>query len=508
MTSPQIAQQTLAARSRHAASHAKAPQRYVPRHSKPRNLGWVKTPLTLTAVAATSVATVLPASAAGLPPHPISPKAPAPNLDPLPSYVGQTSCDPQVLPGTKASVQLVLGHYGRGRSLGIVRECGVGGRSEHKEGRAFDWGLNAYNSADKAAGDSFAQWVSSGEGARQLGVMYLIWNRRIWDSSEASQGWQPYSGVSPHTDHIHVSLSWAGALQRTSFWTGQRSTQDYGPCAKYINQPANVRTGWRSLPCPIPIPAPVEVSKKTYWLGDSGADVSLAQSKLGLAASGYFGSMTRSRIISFQRAQGLQTSGALDALTWAKLVPSTITRYVQYTPLPAAPDPESVTVSLPDYDHLTLQVGSQGEAVRRVQEVLSLPIRYQTGYFGQITQLQVAKFQAHVGIVVDGVVGPQTWQALEQREVVLVRSRLVRSAVQTVRAASTMTLRRGSQGPAVQVVQRALKIGADGIFGEQTQLGVWRFQRLMGLPRTGVVDARTWAALERRVVKITAASIR
>ena len=42
------------------------------------------------------------------------------------------------------SLRRVLRAYPGTRSLGIVRACSAGGRSEHKEGRAWDWGgLNA-----------------------------------------------------------------------------------------------------------------------------------------------------------------------------------------------------------------------------------------------------------------------------------------------------------------------------------------------------------------------------
>ncbi len=54
--------------------------------------------------------------------------------------------------------------------------------------------------------------------ARRLGIMYLIWNDKIWSSSQAADGWREYNGSNPHTDHIHFSLSWAGAHQETSWW--------------------------------------------------------------------------------------------------------------------------------------------------------------------------------------------------------------------------------------------------------------------------------------------------
>jgi hypothetical protein len=55
--------------------------------------------------------------------------------------------------------------------------------------------------------------------ARRLGIMYIIWNRQIWASSRASEGWRPYTRDNPHTDHIHFSFSWAGARRQTTWWT-------------------------------------------------------------------------------------------------------------------------------------------------------------------------------------------------------------------------------------------------------------------------------------------------
>ena len=49
--------------------------------------------------------------------------------------------------------------------------------------------------------------------------MYIIWNRKIWGAYLPDQGWRTYTGPNPHTDHVHVSFSWAGALKQTSWWT-------------------------------------------------------------------------------------------------------------------------------------------------------------------------------------------------------------------------------------------------------------------------------------------------
>jgi hypothetical protein len=193
------------------------------------------TRLALTALLAVAfLGTASPALAA----PPVASPVPAPAVvEGFAPYVGQVSCDPTPKPGAVAFATLVFNHYKVGRNGGIERDCAVGGTSEHKEGRAWDWMLNAADPVQKATADEFLEWLTApgpdqklGYNARRLGVMYVIWNAQTWSAYRADQGWLPYTGASPHTDHIHVSLSWSGAMKRTSFWTGQAAPHDYGPC--------------------------------------------------------------------------------------------------------------------------------------------------------------------------------------------------------------------------------------------------------------------------------------
>jgi uncharacterized protein YkwD len=68
----------------------------------------------------------------------------------------------------------------------------------------------------------------------------------------------------------------------------------------------------------------------------------------------------------------------------------------------------------------TLQEGSSGEAVEVLQRALQRagfdpgPV---DGEFGPMTAAAVRSFQAARGLVVDGIVGPQTWSALGEGEV-------------------------------------------------------------------------------------------
>jgi uncharacterized delta-60 repeat protein len=147
--------------------------------------------------------------------------------EPYGPYQGQSTCSATAKPGVLAFQRIVLKRYRGSRNLGVIRGCGVGGRSEHKEGRAWDWGVRVDRPAEKAEAEDLIGWLLAADGngvragnARRLGIMYIIWNRKIWTASRASDGWRGYFGPNPHTDHVHISWTWPGAYQLTSYWTG------------------------------------------------------------------------------------------------------------------------------------------------------------------------------------------------------------------------------------------------------------------------------------------------
>jgi hypothetical protein len=150
-----------------------------------------------------------------------------PDIEGYARYEGQSTCDPTPKPGTIALRNLLLSRYPNTVSFGISRACDIGGRSEHKEGRAFDWGANVNNPAQRASVENLLAALLATDSyghhhalARRMGVMYVIWNQQMWASYKADAGWQPYSGDSPHTDHVHISLSRAGARAETSYYSG------------------------------------------------------------------------------------------------------------------------------------------------------------------------------------------------------------------------------------------------------------------------------------------------
>ena len=178
-------------------------------------------------------ALLLPASGVQAAPTTVTPGAAIEQLAP---YQGQQTCDPVARPGAVALRDLVLASYPGTGSSGIVRACSVGGTSEHKEGRAWDWRVSTSDPVQVAQVDDLMAWLlapdehgNSAAMARRLGIMYMIWDSRVWKSYQAARGWQSYVGGSPHTDHVHFSLSWAGAYAQTSYWTGAVAPTMYAP---------------------------------------------------------------------------------------------------------------------------------------------------------------------------------------------------------------------------------------------------------------------------------------
>ncbi|MEV6349580.1 hypothetical protein [Actinoplanes sp. NPDC051851] len=87
----------------------------------------------------------------------------------------------------------------------------VDNHGEHPKGRACDFMMTSggeASGAQKTRGDQMAVWAVTN--ADNLGIMYVIWFRRIWTREK---GWHaynnPFGGNDPsgwHTNHVHISV--------------------------------------------------------------------------------------------------------------------------------------------------------------------------------------------------------------------------------------------------------------------------------------------------------------
>src|SRR5947209_15376216 len=121
--------------------------------------------------------------------------------------------------------------------------------------------------------------------------------------------------------------------------------------------------------------------------GSAGEDVKTVQYLVtahghSTGVDGIFGPSTKAAVEAFQSSRGLSADGIVGPHTWPALI-------------------------------IQVQQGSNGEAVRAVQSQIHgrgdgahIVI---DGIFGPATNDAVRAFQTLLGLSVDGIVGPQTW---------------------------------------------------------------------------------------------------
>ncbi len=366
-----------------------------------------------------------PADAPGVGAAPASPPVPFPDhpkglppqadwgraIEQPASYQPQLSCAAGPLRGTRMLRALALRTYAPGSDGGAIRLCAVGGQSEHKDGRAWDWMLDVGDRADRRTAGNFLGWLlarrdgTAGAMARRLGIMYVIYNRRIWASY--SPGWRTYSGGDPHTSHIHISLSFNGARGNTSFWKGRVLPVDSGPCVFFAGSPAVVPgSAARTKPCPSPAASPRGSSRPFAWLGNSGDHVRRAQHLLRTPVTGTLNGATRKRLLGYQKHHDLPRTGALDKPTWASLDPATRTQ--------SAPrwSPREAARWGIDHGSPGLHKSSAGTATYALQVALRMPGGLRTGFFGARTANAVRDYRVGHGMSNSSEVTPKVWERL------------------------------------------------------------------------------------------------
>lgn len=159
------------------------------------------------------------------------PAAAAP-VDDYAGYDGQSTCARAALPGTDYLLRWLVRQYPGTRSVSTLRAC-TDGTSEHKDGRALDWGVDAADPKERATAQALLErlFATDKRGnehalARRMGIMYVIWDDHIY---RAYDGFardlytrcvprSDCSKTSRHRDHVHISLSRSGAAGHTTFY--------------------------------------------------------------------------------------------------------------------------------------------------------------------------------------------------------------------------------------------------------------------------------------------------
>ena len=423
---------------------------------------------TLGAVSASVIAVPLfasPAQAATIPfPKPSRPLPAA--LDVAAFYQKGTRCLTVNQPGPVAFAKLLNATYGA-HTYGILRKCAA----EHGEGRALDWMIDSTKPANMALANALTRWLAApdaqgrpGAMARRFGINYIIFNRQQWKAWAPERGWTAYTGVSPHTDHIHFSFNWDGAYKRTSWWSGVAVTKPL--------------TGPTNTPPPAPAPAPSTASGYPLLVqGATGADVARAQKVIGVTTDGRFGAATAAALGSWQSKHGVPATKKLDNPTWATMV------YLRLVPARTSP--------LSSYTSTVLRRGSAGTAVRALQKAIGGLVV--DGSFGPATEARVKAYQKSKRLPVTGVVDRKVWFALMGA---VIAPAPATPAAHPLAKYAGLTLRLWSKGEAVKALQKAIGgLAVDGSYGRLTEARVKAYQKSKGLAVTGVTDAKVWKAL-------------
>ncbi|WP_184079717.1 coiled-coil domain-containing protein [Nocardiopsis mwathae] len=101
----------------------------------------------------------------------------------------------------------IIGRFGAPYPVGCLRSSS----DDHGTGQACDFMMSANggypSSANQQLGQQIAEYARANAG--RLGVKYVIWEQKIWDSRNPGAGWKPMNDrgsiTENHYDHVHVS---------------------------------------------------------------------------------------------------------------------------------------------------------------------------------------------------------------------------------------------------------------------------------------------------------------
>lgn len=144
-----------------------------------------------------------------------------------------------------------------------------------------------------------------------------------------------------------------------------------------------------------------------------------------VATDGIFGEGTEAAVRRFQEIFDLTPDGIIGEATWYQLV----RLYVGVTNLAELESQGQTFYAINWQAPNNLQTGSRGQKVSQLQYMLSVMAEYVPsiptvavdGIFGPRTREAVIAFQRFAGLTPDGIVGPQTWNALYDRAITLIR---------------------------------------------------------------------------------------
>ena len=254
-------------------------------------------------------------------------------------------------------------------------------------------------------------------------------------------------------------------------------------------------------------------------LGSTGDDVRTLQIRLNRisdnfsaipkinAPFGVFSFDTEEAVKDFQRAFNLTPDGIVGRSTW-------YTVQKIYNSVKRLNDLDSEGISLEEVTKQfpeVLREGDRNLGVTSLQYYLdylsafyeAIPPTSIDGVFGADTASSVKAAQTVFGLTPDGVVGEQTWNAIYDAYLGIVRTIPLQYVEGNVIPFPGVFLRAGVESDSVRVLQEYLNyissfypeipsVSPTGYFGTRTNDAVIAFQNLYGLPATGIVGPVVW----------------
>ncbi|MFO7635792.1 MAG: peptidoglycan-binding protein [Clostridia bacterium] len=206
--------------------------------------------------------------------------------------------------------------------------------------------------------------------------------------------------------------------------------------------------------------------------------------------TGYFGEITETSLIAFQKATGLDPDGIAGSMTFSKIQEMIAGQAVVQTAQSAVE-----TASDNNNGEAFLSQGMNGDNVRIYQSKLKLLGIFDynaTGYYGVITTEAVQSFQMSFGLVPDGRIGERTASLINT---------LVERVLEDLFLQGDM--KTNASGRSVSILQRALAslghydYAITGSYGDITANAVIKFQADYGLAMDGIAGKETLETISK-----------
>ncbi len=260
-------------------------------------------------------------------------------------------------------------------------------------------------------------------------------------------------------------------------------------------------------------------------VGSFGDDVRKLKNELNRIARNYpaipkidnttsvFDREMETSVKAFQQIFNLTVDGIVGKATWYKIkqIFTAVKRLSEIT---------SEGLTIPEIDRVfkeTLRLGDSGPEVETVQYYLAflgyfypqLPPIAVTGFFDEETRDAVFTFEKEYGLVIDGIVDANTYNAIERAYLEAVSQLPANYQSAIGEPYPGRFLVEGDRGENVRVIQGYLNrigrvdpeipvIDVDGIFGPRTKAAVIAVQKQLGIEENGAIGPVEWVEIIMR----------